>query len=422
MPRINLYDILYRGGLSPEERIQREAQEEKERVLRRLDEEYRYAAEKTLREATLNFANDPYGFSLMMFNEYSAMADSLSEAIEELGDEANIQMLQTRDKFREEANKYWAVITAIDGITRARVKGDTEKENYYQERLSNYAVVYDTEPTGEIRTMRIESIAALPSKSYPTNIGITVAGVTEDAKPVISAADIEKTPGMRVFVRGVSPDFAPQVRLGGFVLNWSKPIYKVTATGDALRKGRKEINWDFGLQQIHRTSFISKPPGSVVKDSKGKMYYVNYDGSLSLIKSRKLLERLGVDFEQVYPLDPWEEETLPPEEDLAKRRSDPVLDLISKYEAEAEEIRRKYTPHPLEVKVAETGRKVYQLAKMPITLMFGRKRREEEAQKRQERLAPPLSEKLKELELTQPVSRGEWSELAEPFKSLFPKK
>ncbi|RLF39165.1 MAG: hypothetical protein DRN12_07340 [Thermoplasmata archaeon] len=417
MPRINLYEILYRGGLSPEERIQREAQRERERALRRLDEEYRYAAEKTLREATLNFANDPYGFSLMMFREYSAMADNLDEVIEELGDEAGVQMLQTRDKFREEANKYWAVITAIDGITRARVKGDAEKENYYQERLSNYAVVYDTEPTGEIRTMRIESIAALPSKSYPTNIGITVAGTPEDIK--IIAADIEKTPGMRVFVRGISPDFAPQIRLGGFVLNWAQPIYKVTATGDALRRGRKEINWDFGLQRIRRTSFINKPPGSVVKDSKGKMYYVNYDGSLSLIKSRKLLERLGVDFEQVYPLDPWEEETLPPEEDLAKRRSDPVLDLISKYEAEAEEIRRKYTPHPLEVKAGEIGQKIYEKLHLEKLERFMERteKRAEELRQRREKIPSSLTERIKE-----PAEPLSWSRFAEPFKSLFRRK
>jgi len=332
MPRVNLYRVL--GGLSPQEVRSAAQRRQAEQTLKSLADEYKYAEERSLREATKEFANDPYGFSLMMFEEYSAMADRLDEAIEMLGEDASLTMKRTRDKFREEANKYWAVISSLDGIASAKAKNDVEKERYYQTRLSAYAVVYDAEPTGEIKNMRIESVASLPEKSKPTNIGFLPLGIDNEGTPIIGADDADKIGGIRVYIRGVDPNLTPQTRLGGFVLEWDTTRWVAKAAGG------KGIDWDYGIQRIRRASFINKPPGSVVSDSKGRLWYVNYDGSLAYIKSKKTLDFLGIDYDQIYPLDPFEEEYIPPEDKISEIKPDPLIDLKNKYEQEAEETLR----------------------------------------------------------------------------------
>lgn len=373
MPRFNLYDILYSGGLSPQERIQQAIESQKEKELRNLSNQYSYAEDQLLTEATAEFPNDPYGFSIALFNKYTEMADALNEAIEMLGDDASVSMKRQRDKYREEANKYWAVITALDGITRARVKGDAEKEAYYKTRLQGYAVVYDALPTGEIKSMRIEPVYKLPSGAKPTNIGFTIGQIDKEGKPVISAIDADKDETgatMRAYVRGFNPDITPQARLGGFVLEWTGDRFRTIATNDALRAGKREINWEYGLQRIHRASLLNYNPGDVVKDSKGKFYYVNYDGSLAPVGSKKVLDWLGVKPDTVYTLTPSEEEALPSETTLKQFKPDPLMQLINKFNAEAEETLRS-APAPWQVRAGEMGERIYQLPFMRPLMKTG---------------------------------------------------
>jgi len=359
MPRVNLYRIL--GGLSPQEVRTAAQRRQAEQALKSLTDEYKYAEELSLREATKEFANDPYGFSLMMFEEYAAMADRLDEAIEMLGEDAPLGMKQTRDRFREEADKYGMVISLFDGITSARAKNDVEKERYYQTRLSGYGVVYETEATGEIKSMKIESALSPPEKSKPTNIGFLPVGVDNKGLPIISADNADKVGGMRVYIKGVDPDLMPQTRLGGFVLEWDTTRWVAKAAGD------KGIDWDYGIQRIRKASFVNKPPGSVVSDSKGRLWYVNYDGSLAPIKSKKVLDFLGIDYDQIYPLDPFEEEYLPPEDKISEIKPDPLIDLKNKYEQEAEET-LTYGPSGLLTALGALGEKI---AKLRIPLGLG---------------------------------------------------
>lgn len=378
MPRVNLYNILYSGGQSPQERIQARAEQELKQSIRSLVSDYNAQEEKLLREAAAEFPNDPYGFSLMLFNEYSQMADQLQDAIDVLGDDATSEMKKALEKFKMEANKYWMVVGSIDGITRARVKGDPQKEEYYAQRLGGFSVVYDALPTGEIMTMRIEPNANLPTDSKPTNMGIGVVQVDKDGKPVIGAmnADDEESRGvLRVYVRGIDPNITPQTRLGGFIMEWDGIKFNTIATGDQFKGGRLQkgkVSWDYGLQNIRRASFVTQLPGTVVKDSKNKYYYVNYDGSLAPLKSKSQLKWLGVDDSQVYPLSPWEEEELPSEDKMRDIIPDPLRELKEKYEREAEET-LKSGPAPWQVTAGKWGQVLYEkLHLAPVESWFRR--------------------------------------------------
>ena len=287
------------GGLSPEERQQKKliVGEKKESAVGRID----YDTEKTKRRLSFEFANNPYVFAMGMSNEIKNKLDGIDDVIDNLGIDAPLNLLQLRDKYRDDMVKYSDVVDAFEKLANAFDKKDIEGIKRESERLSGYSVVYTPSKSGRISKMSIIGFGETEKNAHSTNIEFLPSPEKGPEGELKITTREKRNLGMGVY----------------FVKGDLKKGEKITfGNGEFEYSGIGEIGWimknpnNFNHEYISRESSLYRQPGEFVKDNAGKVYYINPDKSLSAMVNKRWFDMMGGKPENVYELSPWEEENL----------------------------------------------------------------------------------------------------------------
>jgi len=178
----------------------------------------------------------------------------------------------------EELNKYSDIVDAFE-------RGDME-------RLSEYAVVY-TPYANKMNAMQIVFKGSVkPKYSQRTNIAFT----RDAAGRLITTENIDGLNGLQVFFikAGVSKD--DRISFANSQFEYSSNEIWETENPSA-----------FNIINIKHAPLHSISPGSFVKDSKGKLYYINRDRSFYPVRNEAQRKELGFKEGEFYKLSPDEE-------------------------------------------------------------------------------------------------------------------
>jgi len=292
--------VLRAGWLPPKKREKRENRISKAR--------FTYDAEKAKRQIVFNFADNPYLFANAMFNDLKERVDKLDEMIDVLGDDISVDLLRLRDQYREDLIKYSDVVFAFDNDDR--------------NMLSQYRIVYTPSGNGNIMDMDILSFHESHKNSHDANLEFAPSGEKGTKGETIIKTQRADGSGMRLMLVKANPQMDDTIKFAGTEFNFDG--------FDFYTRSPEKFRSDF----IRRESSLYRQPGQFVQDSTGKLYYINSDKSLSEMVNKEWFDLMGGKPEEIYKLDPYEEENL-----LGRELSlpDPIFQYLENKRTEREE-------------------------------------------------------------------------------------
>jgi hypothetical protein len=234
---------------------------------------------------------DPYRFAKMAYEAYTTAIDGgktesgewpgLNKVIELLRDSHTdvSGLVKVLDKWVEERSMY------------ADIKNAFEKN---PERLENYVVVYTPSRDGRVMSMEIRRKTDMSEpKGIDSNLKFTKDGI----------GSYEST-GLRI--RFVDPQIT--TKEGKFV-NFAGVTGKLTPKGGEAGQDIFVLP-EFKPSDVKKEPIHNLPPGTFLKDTTGKYYYVRKDGVFAPIANEYTLEQLGVKSKPVYQMTKQDEVNL----------------------------------------------------------------------------------------------------------------
>jgi len=250
----------------------------------------RQSIEQDLRELEFEFPENPIAYATGALNKYQ---DVLYGTDDKMGLYDLIDVLQNHyvdttqlESFKmeaeEELNKYADILDAYE-------RGDMS-------RLNEYAVLY-TPHAGRTKAMRIIHKGSTdPSHSQPTNLKFSRG----TAGNLLTVSD--ENDGLQIYLIRANA-------IAGDKYIFGNSEFEYEGMGGRWVVSKPEL---FDFKRIKHSPLHALPSGNFVKDSKGRLFYVNQDRTFSPIKNEKWKEELGFQEDKVYHLSPSEEiNTLP---------------------------------------------------------------------------------------------------------------
>lgn len=249
MPNINLYNLEFKGG------VNRNDFNNLSSVATDTVSQIKYNLNKESVQLVNEHFNNPYEFAVGMSLELSKKITAMREHINVLGDSTPVVYKELYDSYSKKLNTYLDVV------------GGFKEDN--KTLLSNYAFVYTPGVNGHINNVEIAPYWEVGKDARPTDVKILP--LNEKNKSFTLQKDVNgDLGGMKLYLRRKNIGVGDAISVGGANFVFS---------GNSFQSQNNP-------NQILKASMVSplnRPIGSFVKDSHGKMYYVNSDRRLSRV-------------------------------------------------------------------------------------------------------------------------------------------